>query len=224
VKKSIVVVVIFMVGAITMIFEIVGSRLLGPYLGTSVYVWTSIIGIVFASLSLGYWLGGYISVKKPNYILLFAMLALSALFVLITAIGYTYILDRVVKYVPGLRLRSIAASVSFVRTCKPVFWYGVALLREAADIQVSTSGRLVGSVYALSTLGSIVGTFSAGFILLPFFGHVNILFSLVLLLLLLSLFILIAEKRISTVCHSFGCFAAGGFDMGPANRTATRLY
>lgn len=196
-KKSLVVVVIFMVGAITMIFEIVGSRLLGPYLGTSVYVWTSIIGIVFASLSLGYWMGGYISVKKPNYVLLFAMLSLSALFVLITAIGYTYILDRVVKYVPGLRLRSTVASVLLFAPASLFFGmvlpFGVKLMMT----RISTSGRLVGSLYALSTVGSIVGTFSAGFILLPFFGHVNILFSLVLLLLLLALLILITEKRIA---------------------------
>jgi spermidine synthase len=195
-EKKLVGVVIFMVGAITMIFEIVGSRLLGPYLGTSVYVWTSLIGIVFASLSLGYWLGGLISVRKPSFILLFIMLGLSAVFVLVATVGNTYILDRVVKYIPGLRLRATIASALLFAPASIFFGmvlpFGVKLMMS----QLSTSGRLVGSLYALSTLGSIMGTFAAGFILLPAMGHVNILFSLVLILLVLSLIILIIARRL----------------------------
>jgi spermidine synthase len=195
-KKNLTGLVIFMVGAITMIFEIVGSRLLGPYLGTSVYVWTSLIGIVFASLSLGYWLGGLISVRKPGFFMLFVMLGLSAVFVLLATLGNTYMLDRVVKYIPGLRLRATIASVLLFAPASLFFGMVLPLGVKLMISQLSTSGRLVGSLYALSTLGSIMGTFAAGFVLLPVMGHVNILFSLVLVLLVLAFIILIAEKKL----------------------------
>jgi len=48
--------VIFITGLITMVFEIVGARALGPYFGTSICVWTSLIGFIMGSLSIGYWL------------------------------------------------------------------------------------------------------------------------------------------------------------------------
>jgi len=51
-------IIVFVCGAVLMIFELVGSRILGPYLGTTIFVWTSLIGIILASLSIGYWLGG----------------------------------------------------------------------------------------------------------------------------------------------------------------------
>ena len=55
---------VFVCGALVMIYEITGSRLLSPYIGASTYVWTSLIGVILAALSLGYWLGGKIADKK----------------------------------------------------------------------------------------------------------------------------------------------------------------
>src|SRR5215469_5160589 len=49
---------VFFCGAIVMVYEIIGSRLLSPYIGSSIYIWTSLIGVILGSLSLGYWLGG----------------------------------------------------------------------------------------------------------------------------------------------------------------------
>src|SRR6185369_9326497 len=57
---------VFVCGALVMIYEIIGSRLLSPYIGTSTYVWTSLIGVILAALSLGYWLGGKTADRKPT--------------------------------------------------------------------------------------------------------------------------------------------------------------
>ena len=57
---------VFICGALVMIYEIIGSRLLSPYIGTSTYVWTSLIGVILAALSLGYWLGGKMADQKPD--------------------------------------------------------------------------------------------------------------------------------------------------------------
>src|SRR5829696_8279717 len=57
---------VFVCGAVVMIYEIIGSRIVSPFIGTSTYVWTSLIGVILASLSLGYWLGGLIADKRPD--------------------------------------------------------------------------------------------------------------------------------------------------------------
>ena len=67
ISKYLLEIVVFVCGAVVMIFELVGSRVLGPYFGTSIVVWTSLIGIILGSLSLGYYLGGKIADKKSSF-------------------------------------------------------------------------------------------------------------------------------------------------------------
>ena len=166
-RKYLVEITILLVGAFTMMFEIVGSRIIGPYLGTSVYVWTSNIGVIFASLSLGYWLGGRLSVNRANYLYLGGMLVLAAFFVFITAIANVYILDRIIKYIPGFKLRTVISAIVLFAPASVFFGmvlpYGIKLKMQ----NMAHSGVTVGRIYALSTFGSIIGTFSAGYLLLP---------------------------------------------------------
>src|SRR5215204_2081495 len=68
---------VFVCGALVMIYEIIGSRLLAPYIGTSTYVWTSLIGVILAALSLGYWLGGKTADKKPDVKILASVIFLA---------------------------------------------------------------------------------------------------------------------------------------------------
>ena len=65
-KKYILEIILFVSGAVGMIFELAGSRVLAPYLGTSLPVWTGLIGIILGSLSLGYFLGGKLADKRLN--------------------------------------------------------------------------------------------------------------------------------------------------------------
>ena len=60
----------FICGAVIMIYELLGSRIIAPYLGTSIYAWTSLIGIILLSLSAGYWYGGYLADHKPKIAIL----------------------------------------------------------------------------------------------------------------------------------------------------------
>ena len=69
----------FICGAVVMIFETTGSRVLGPYFGTSIIIWTGLIGIILGSLSFGYYLGGKIADKKPDYQILSLVIFLSAI-------------------------------------------------------------------------------------------------------------------------------------------------
>ena len=79
-------VAVFLCGAAVMILEIVGARILAPYLGTSIVVWTGLIGVILASLSIGYAWGGRVADRRPEPGLLSALIALAAAAVALTAL------------------------------------------------------------------------------------------------------------------------------------------
>jgi len=197
IKKLIPGLIIFFVGVISMSFEIAGSRILGPYFGTSVFVWTGLIGVIMGSLSIGYWIGGKLSVFSSNLAILSYILIGSAVIVALSTFGNTYVIDRIVKYVPGLRLRSIISSLVLFGPAGILFGmalpYGVKLSVKNLDSTAATVGKL----YALSTFGSIIGTFITGFFILPWIGFQNNLYSLSGILIALSL-IHIFEKKLFT--------------------------
>ena len=201
-------IVIFFTGLITMVFEVVGARALGPYFGTSIFVWTSLIGIIMGSLSIGYWLGGLISVKKTNFQLLGIMMLIAGVFVAIAALGDHYTLERVVKYIPGFKLQNIVAVIFLFAPASIVFGmilpYGIRLRMES----ITSSGSTIGSLYALSTVGSIIGTFAAGFFLVPAFGYSNILYFLSFTLVLFSVVFFIPEKKYTYIAIPLVVFMA----------------
>ncbi|MDD5652498.1 MAG: fused MFS/spermidine synthase, partial [Candidatus Moranbacteria bacterium] len=84
IQKYVLEMTVFLCGAIVMIFELVGSRMLGPYFGTSIFVWTSLIGIILGGLSLGYHLGGKIADKRATLKGLSRIIFLSAVLIGIT--------------------------------------------------------------------------------------------------------------------------------------------
>ena len=77
---------VFISGAVVLIFEILGSRVMGPYVGTSVYVWTSLIGVILGSLSFGYWLGGKYADRNPQIKTLSLIILLGAVSIFLTTL------------------------------------------------------------------------------------------------------------------------------------------
>jgi len=187
--------IVFLVGAITMIFEIAGSRVLGPFFGTSIFVWTSLIGIIMGSLSLGYWLGGQLSVKKTDLVVLSWILVFATLFILITAIGNNYILNRVLKYVSDFKLRIVLSSIILFGPASVFLGMVLPYTVKLRISDLGNSGAAVGNLYALSTTGSIGGTFLAGFVLLPEIGFANTLFILPATLCIFSLILFLQDKN-----------------------------
>ena len=186
--------IIFFAGIITMAFELAGSRVLGPYFGASIFIWTSLIGIIMGSLSVGYWAGGQISIQRSDLKVLSMLLLFGGISIFLTAFGHDYILKRVVKYIPDFRLQVIMSSAILFG---PASVFMGAVLPYAVKLKINTvesSGVVVGRLYALSTIGSIAGTFLSGFVLLPLFGFLNIMFSLTGILLLFSFWIFFTGK------------------------------
>ncbi len=174
--------IVFISGAVVMIFELVGSRILGPYVGTSIFVWTSLIGIILGSLSLGYWLGGKLADQQPQYHILAGILLTAALSIFLVAFVKEGVLAAIVGAFTDLKWSSVMGALSLftvpsvlLGTVSP---YAVRLRLE----KLESSGQTVGNLYALSTVGSIIGTFLAGFVLIPLLGSTKIIFLLAALL------------------------------------------
>ena len=182
-------------GAVLMALEIVGSRLLAPHFGNSVFVWGSLISVFLAALSLGYWLGGVMADRDPSPRILAGLSVVTAALVfLVPWLGHP-ICHALVK--AGLAERGgplVAATLLFL---PPSFLLGMVspfAVRIAAR-SVDTVGRAAGSLYALSTLGSIAGTLVTTFALVPMLGVSWILRGLAIVMLLLPLSLLASLKR-----------------------------
>ena len=165
-----------------MILEMVGARVLAPYLGSSIIVWTSIIGVMLAFMSLGYWLGGRLADRRPEPALLCRILLGAGASVLFMAILQQPMLEFIGGVKIGLHLAAVGAAI--VLFALPSTLLGMSspfLIRlkfQLFDIKPENSGAIVGRFFALSTLGSILGTFMGGFVLISLVGSSEILFGL----------------------------------------------
>lgn len=168
-------VVVFVSGALVMVLEMVGARVLAPHLGTSVVVWTSLIGVVLACLAAGAWFGGRLADRTVSTRRLAGILAAAGAGTTLTALLHGPVGAAVAEAVPDLRAGAVMAAV--VLFGLPATFFGMVspyvIRLRLAD--VATSGATVGRLYALSTAGSIVGTFLGGFVLVSYFASTHIL-------------------------------------------------
>jgi spermidine synthase len=187
---------VFTCGAVVMIFEVLASRVLGPYLGTSFYTWTSIIGVIMASLSLGYYFGGKLADKKATLESLSLIIFLSAVSLLVTSLISPLVLGLISYVKWGIEVESLlSASLLFAlpSICLAMITpFSVRIKLNSLNNSAST----VGNLYALSTLGSIFGTFLAGFFLIPFFGTALLMNLLIVVLVAVSLIVSLKKHKV----------------------------
>lgn len=195
-KKYTLEIVVFSTGAVVMIFELVGSRILGPYFGTSIFVWTSIIGIIMGSLSLGYYYGGKIADRNPNYKNLSLIIFLSAVLIGLTAVIKDYWLISLGDTIVNSRVASVVASIILFLPASLCLGMVSPYAVRLRMINLESSGKTVGNLYAISTAGSIFGTFLSGFYLIPSFGTNVLMIILVVVLIVTSLITYQAEFKI----------------------------
>ena len=193
----------------------VGSRILAPYLGTSILVWTSLIGIILGCLSLGYWWGGKLADERPTYRALSVIILLSAFFIASIAFSKSFILGFLQHRAWSIQLGSSLATL--ILFAPPSILLGMvspyAVRLKMEDLQ--KSGSTVGSLYAVSTMGSIFGTFFAGFFLIGFFGSTNILIIMSVVLVITSFLAYSGDrpaKLISMIVFIAFLVGAGAYD------------
>jgi predicted membrane-bound spermidine synthase len=170
-----------------LILEIVAGRLLAPILGVSLYTWTSVIGVVLAGISLGNYLGGRMADRWPSrsaVALIYFAGSLASLAIL-----------GLVRYAHLLSLPSGAPAIVQVIWLTAVLFFvpstivsaATPLLTRLSLHSVAEGGRVVGRIQAAAALGSIVGTFLTGFVLISSFGTRRIVAGVAVTLLLLAL-------------------------------------
>lgn len=180
---------VFLSGAIVMILELVGSRILAPYLGTTLYVWTALIGIILASLSLGYWLGGSLSDKDASRKMLGKILLGAGFFILITGLINQTVLQILLSLVRDVKTLSVVSGILLFTPASILLGMVSPYCIKLKLHDLKHAGESVGSLYALSTLGSIFGTFLAGFYLIALLGTSIIIYILPILLAVLAILI-----------------------------------
>jgi spermidine synthase len=201
---------VFVCGALVMIYEIIGSRLLSPFIGSSTYVWTSLIGVILAALSLGYWLGGKTADLKPDLKILASIIFLAGGTVAVTILFKDIVLSVIANSSMILELKSLIAALLLFAPASVLLGFVTPYAVKLKMSSLEDSGKTVGRLYALSTVGSIFGTFLAGFFLIPFVGSVKTLyligFSLIGLSILLVPFALTKTNLTVLIIFVFGIF------------------
>lgn len=166
--------IVFCAGFASLGIELAASRLLAPFFGTSLLIWANLIGVILIYLSVGYWLGGKWADRDPRAQTLLLILAGAGLAVAVLPFIAAPLLSLAI---PALaQFNAELGIVSFlgvvVLFAAPVTLLGCVppfALRLAAR-DVNTVGATGGSLYALSTVGSILGVYLTVFWLIPTIG------------------------------------------------------
>lgn len=172
-----------------MVLELVAGRIIAPYVGVSLYTWTSVIGVILAGISLGNYLGGWLADRWASLRLLgvtFLLGGLSAFNILLAeGLGYQLpdswpmviqiiVLTAVLFFLPSTILGAVSPVVA-----------------KLAVRDLNRTGRTVGRIYAAGTVGSIVGTFATGFVLISTFGTHAIVWGVALVLITMGVLFLV---------------------------------
>ncbi|MFQ6135282.1 MAG: spermidine synthase, partial [Nitrososphaerales archaeon] len=190
---------VFVAGAAVMALEIMGSRLLAPVFGDSVFVWGSLIGIVMASLALGYYTGGRLADRSPAFRTFSLIILAAGILTILIPISAPTVLE--LAFYSGLGERYGPLLATTLLLAAPTTLLGMVspyAIRLAAKSLV-TVGGISGSLYSISTGGSILGTFFTVFFLVPAYGVRSIIFSIGVILIAVSLIGLANIERILVI-------------------------
>lgn len=194
---------VFVSGMTTLAVELTASHLLAPVFGSSTLVWASIIGLILIYLTAGYFLGGRWADRSPSPKTMFSILSWGAFTAGLVPLLAKPVLPLAAKAFDQLEIGVLAGSFLGVLI---LFIIPITLLGTISPFAIrlavkrtSEAGTIAGRIYAISTLGSFVGTFLPVLILIPLVGvsATFLFFSLTLLILALAGLWLTASPRVA---------------------------
>lgn len=195
---------VFVSSALLLVLEIVAGRLIAPYVGVSLYTWTSIIGVILAGLSLGNWLGGLWADARGSARGAGLVLAAGGIYCILslTLLGSA---GRLVQ-TQGFSLLGASFLLAAVLFFTPALLIGVVtpLLTTLALRLDPRTGHVVGRMHALAAVGSIAGTFAAGYWLVQTFGSRAVVLGCGLALLALALPFLRGTRGVAALLLAAG--------------------
>ena len=177
-SAALIYVVAFVTGAIVMSFEMLGSRYLNPYFGSGIYTWAALISTVLAALCVGYFLGGYLADRAPSARVLSVTVIVGSAYLIALPAFSESVLELFLAAIDDLKAGSLVAAFA-------IMFFPVTLLGMYSPFAIRLmlqsprrSGTVSGTVYGISTAGSIVGTLGTTFYLIPMMGSRAITISL----------------------------------------------
>lgn len=193
-------VIVFIGGLSSIAVETGASRLVGPYFGSSTFIWANIIGLTLLYLTIGYFLGGRVADRWPRPAVLFAITTIAGASIAITPYVARPIL---VASMDAFDQTNVGAFIGSLLGTLLLFAIPITLLGMVSPFavrlrldNVSETGNTAGSLYALSTVGSILGSLAPAFLLIPLFGSRNSFIVLAIALLVPSLVALMITRSI----------------------------
>ncbi len=174
-----------------MAIEMSASRLMAPYFGASVFVWTNLLGVIMMALALGYWWGGKLADKHPTPTFLYRLLLLAALLLLGLPLVAPWFMNFMSNGVQqgqySLVIMSFVSSLVIFGVPFTVLGMVSPTIIRLLSSAVNVAGHTAGNVYAASTVGSILGTFLPTLVLVPWIGTKRTIILFAVILLILSL-------------------------------------
>src|SRR5260370_28695427 len=192
------IVLVFVAGACSLAVELSASRLLAPYFGTSLFVWANLIGLILLYLTIGYYVGGRLADRFPRPGVLYLLTTVAAFL-----IGVIPFISRPILSWSLTSFATYSISVFYGSLVAVIFLFAIPMIllgcvsRFAIRLrieQVGKSGHTAGQLYAISTAGSILGTFLPVLWLIPTIGTRYTFFVFAVSLLLMSVIGLIVTQ------------------------------
>lgn len=179
--------VVFLTGACVLVIELAAIRVLSPYFGNTLYTTSSVLGVILAALSIGYYVGGRQADKQPSEQLFFTIILLGGLATLLLQVLALFFLPMLGVSLSILNGPLITSVLLFFL---PAFLLGTlspfVIKLQTLRLPKLGTGTVAGEVFFWSTLGSIAGSLATGFVLVPFFGIDNTIIGTGILLTLLG--------------------------------------
>jgi len=186
---------VFLTGAAVLMLELLGTRIISPFYGSSIYVWSSLISVTLVFLALGYVVGGKLADLRPRLTMLYLFILLSGLSVALLS----FVDSPVLAVTDALGPRWGALCSAFILFSLPMFFLGTitpyAIKVKAKDLK--DIGVTSGNLYGVSTVGSFAGAILTGFILIPHFAVSTVLNFIALILFAVVVMGFIAARKYS---------------------------
>jgi len=194
--------VAFVTGMCIMAIELTASRLLAPFFGTSLFVWTNVIAVIMAALAIGYWLGGRLSERRPEGPLLLKIILLGGMF----SFFIPFVTEPLSLFL--LKDMSVITSASWLillgSFCATLLLFFIPIMLlgmtspfiiKILSMRHSDIGNVAGTVFAVSTIGSIVGTFLPAIIFIAWLGSKKTIMIFAVILIVMAAFGLARHKK-----------------------------
>ncbi len=196
-QTRLLILLVFVAGACSLAVELAASRLLAPYFGTSLFIWANLIGLILVYLTVGYYVGGRIADRFPRPAVLYGMTTVAAF--LISLIPF---ISRPIMHWSQSSFATYSIGVFYGSLVSVILLFALPMILlgcvspfaiRLSINQLGRSGRTAGQLYAISTAGSIVGTFLPVLWLIPSIGTYRTFFTFAVSLLLVSVIGLVAS-------------------------------